>query len=175
MPIPRPLAYVAATVPAPDNIFTKPYPRNIDDCDFPQIVEIERWSFGPNFWAADAFRSALRKGTGGVETFGDVLILGTQRYGYIVYETDRSEITILRMAVHPAFQRRKIGRDMIDRLQGRMLRENRKTIVVHVHERWVDAQLFFRACGFRWDATLKGFHAGNDCREDAYALVWRRA
>jgi hypothetical protein len=48
---------------AESTVATTPYPREITAADFPQIVDIESFIFGPDKWTATRFRQLLLNAT----------------------------------------------------------------------------------------------------------------
>jgi len=67
---------------------------------------------------------------------------------YVVYELHRRHVEILKLAVHRDYRREGIGTVIIDRLKSKLCEQRRNRLSTLVGERSLDAQLFFRACGF---------------------------
>jgi ribosomal-protein-alanine N-acetyltransferase len=61
-----------------------------------------------------------------------------------------------------------VGRQMLEKLMGKLHPERRKCIMLEVRETNLAAQLFFRRFGFRAIRVLRGFY--DDSAEDAYLM-----
>jgi ribosomal protein S18 acetylase RimI-like enzyme len=68
--------------------------------------------------------------------------------GYLFFRLEDRAIHLVRMGVDPADRRRGVGRGLIAFAQG-YLSKKRRDLIVDVHERDLQAQLFLRACGIR--------------------------
>ena len=74
-----------------------------------------------------------------IEDRGDI-------FGYAVYRQYKHKVEIIQIATCPV--REGYGRDLIELIASRMTKDRRR-IEVHVSEWNLDAQLFFKAMGFR--------------------------
>jgi ribosomal-protein-alanine N-acetyltransferase len=67
-------------------------------------------------------------------------------------------------------RRRGIGRQMIDKLLGKLSSQRRTRITLEVRETNLAAQLFFRQNGFKATSVLHDFY--DDSPEDAYLMQY---
>lgn len=131
--------------------------------DLDRVMAIERASF--EFpWTQKQLVGCLKQRN----IVGRVAELDDAVVGFMVYELTRRRITVLNLAVDPAERRRGVGRRMVGKLAGMLKIGCRNRITLVVRESNVPAQLFFRACGFRAVAILRGFY--DDTPEDAYEM-----
>ena len=87
---------------------------------------------------------------------------------FMIYELHRTRLHVLNFAVRRSHRRLGIGRQMVDRLIGKLSPERRDRILLEVRERNLPAQLFFRDSGFMAVSVLKDFY--QDSTEDAYQM-----
>jgi ribosomal protein S18 acetylase RimI-like enzyme len=90
---------------------------------------------------------------------GSVAVLDETPVGYCIYAWDKRAWTIHRLAVHPDFQRRGIGKLLVGRLVEKLDQRFCKTrdCIEHVIADWnLSGQLFLQKCGFRGIAVLRG-------------------
>ena len=112
--------------------------------------------------AAESIRqSLLNAGADHAEHDGRVV-------GFMIYELHKTRLHILNFAVHPDFQRRQVGGQMMQKLVGKLSQQRRSRIVLEVRETNLAAQLFFREGGFRAVSVLRDFY--DDTTEDAYLM-----
>lgn len=147
---------------------TMPYVRWAIRRDFAEILEIERLCF--EFpWSEEDFIRCLRQKF----CIGMVAELHGHIVGFMVYEIHRTRIHLLNLAVMPAFQRRGVGAAMIAKLVQKLSPKRRTRIITETRESNLDAQLFFKALGFRAGSVLSDFY--DDTTEDAYLFQYRVA
>lgn len=136
--------------------------------DMPEVMEIEGRSF--EFpWAEDDFIRCLRQRN----CIGMVAELDERVVGFVIYEHHKSRIYILNLAVHPAFRRLGVGTAAVQKLAGKLSAQRRNRVVLRVRETNLDAQRFFRACGFLATGIDRGHY--DDTTEDAYRFEFRCA
>jgi len=115
--------------------------RNLLRGDLDRVMQIERSCFFIP-WN----RATMIHKLAGRRIIAQVATLGRDDpIAYLICDVLPAEIEIKNMAVDPHYQRLGIGRAIIDRL----IAKKRPRIVAAVWERNVEAQLFFRAMGFR--------------------------
>lgn len=85
---------------------------------------------------------------------------------YMLYELHHDGLELDNMAVDPHFQREGYGWQMIDKLRDKLSQQRRTWITVKVREGNLEAQLFFKAMGFRCVDVLPAPYEVTD--EDAY-------
>jgi ribosomal-protein-alanine N-acetyltransferase len=134
--------------------------------DMPEIIAIESRSF--EFpWCEDDFVRCLRQRN----CIGMVAEQGERVVGFMIYELHKTRLHVLNFAVHPDHQRRGVGRQMIEKLMGKLTHQRRTRILLEVRERNLPAQLFFRSLGFLAISVLRDFY--DDTVEDAYLMEYR--
>lgn len=119
--------------------------------DFQEVLEIEASSFGTP-WTEDDFLRCLKQRN----CIGMVAETADRVLGFMVYELHKSRINIANFAVHPAFRRQSIGRQMIAKLEGKLSFNRRNAMTVTVNESNLDALLFFKRLGFLATDVLRG-------------------
>lgn len=145
--------------------------------DLAEVLQIENALFCDQSWTEEDFVRVLRlrycigmvaetKPTKGSSKSGDVI-------GYMIYELHRKRLHLLNFAVDPGYQRRGVGRQMMEKLKAKLSNRRRQRIMAEVRETNVDAQLFFRAMKFRCIATLRGFYEQHGCSDDALLFQHR--
>lgn len=151
--------------------------------DIDQIRDIETLCFEYPWSDAD-FRNTLRQrnviamviekpwtcrcGTGGAQGCECVAPLA----GFMVYELHKNFIRLLNFAVRYDDRRQGLGRQMVAKLKGKLKDDRRTRIVTELRESNLDAQLFFKAMGFRCTRTLRNWYA--ETSEDAYEMVYEK-
>lgn len=134
--------------------------------DMAEVLEIEGLSF--EFpWSEDDFLRCLRQRN----CIGMVAEHDDQIAGFMVYELHKTRLHVLNFAVHPLLRRRGVGRQMVDKLAGKLSHQRRSRLLLEVRERNLDAQLFFRDVGFRAISVLHDHY--DDTCEDAYLMEFR--
>lgn len=131
--------------------------------DMPEVMAIERQCF-PEPWTDDDLTTCLRQWN----CIGMVCEHVNAIFGFMFYELHKSQIGILNFAVHPDHQRCGVGRQMIDRLKDKLSQQRRTLLLTQVRELNIDAQLFFRAMGFKATELIRGWYEDSD--EDCYVL-----
>ena len=91
--------------------------------------------------------------------------------GFMIYELHRNRLHILNFAIAPEFRRMSVGRQMIEKLIGKLSHQRRSRILLEVRETNLAALIFFRELGFRAISVLKDFYV--DTTEDAYLMQYR--
>ena len=119
-------------------------------------------------WTSDDFTRCLRQRN----CIGMVAEHDERVAGYMVYELDKTRIHLLNFAVAEDFRRHSVGRQMLDKLMGKLSLQRRTRITLEIRETNLPAQLFFRAMGFRAVTVLRGFY--EDTTEDAYLFQYRK-
>ena len=114
-------------------------------CHLDDLLEIETACSDWNVWQEQDFRRVM---TTEQSEVGRVVSLGRKVVGFVVYELGRDTLTILNVAIHPAYHRFGYGTQLIESLTTAMASQKRSRIVVTVCESNTRAQLFFKAMGF---------------------------
>lgn len=92
--------------------------------------------------------------------------------GFMVYELHKSRLHLINFAVAPEFRRCGVGTQLVQKLIGKLHAARRTKILVEVSERNLDAQLFFRALGFRAESILPAFFDDGSEQIDAYLMEY---
>jgi ribosomal-protein-alanine N-acetyltransferase len=132
--------------------------------DLAAVLAIEAAGFDRPWGAADLARAlrGARVAALAAEAAGEVA-------GYVLYAVRGQTVDVLRLAVAPAHRRRGVGRQLLDRLEARLAPSGPLRLVAEVHERWLDAQSFLRACGCRAVAVRRA--ADPDTGDDLYVFT----
>lgn len=136
--------------------------------DMPEVNGIEQSSFEFPWTEKDFFR-CLR----GRNCIGMVAEHDEQVVGFMIYELHNNQLHILNFAVRPDYRRRNVGRQMVEKLIGKLSQQRRNRIVLEVRETNLAAQLFFQKLGFKAISVLRDYY--DDTVEDAYVMHYRFA
>lgn len=134
--------------------------------DMPEVLDIESMCFEYG-WTEDDFLACLRQ----QNCIGMVAEHEHRIVGFMVYELHKHRLHVLNFAVLPSVQGCGVGAAMVQRLFDKLSMLRRSEISTLVRERNLDAQLFFRAQGFRCVGTLRDEY--EDTGEDAYSFLFR--
>lgn len=136
--------------------------------DLDSVVAIDKDLFDCS-WTKAEFVLAMKQ----KNTIGMVVVERNEEVvGYMVYEIHRHKIQILNFAVRARSQRLGIGRQMVERLKGRLDFKQREMIVTEVRESNLDAQLFFKSQGFKCTSILHGFYHPEHTTDAAYEMIF---
>ncbi len=134
--------------------------------DMPEVLAIEKAGF--EFpWSEEEFVRCLRQRN----CIGMVAESDDEIVGFMIYELHKNRLHVLNFAVHPDYRRQGVGRQMLQKLVGKLSSQRRNRIMLEVRETNLPAQLFFRELGFRAVAVLREFY--DDSPEDAYLMQYR--
>ena len=135
--------------------------------DMPDVLDIEQESF--EFpWLEDDFIRCLRQRN----CIGMVAEHGERVVGFMIYELHKNRLHILNFAVAQGARYRGIGRQMAQKLVGKLSSQRRTRITLEVRETNLPAQLFFKSVGFRATSVLRAYY--EDSPEDAYLMEYRQ-
>jgi ribosomal-protein-alanine N-acetyltransferase len=133
--------------------------------DMPEVLGIERESF--EFpWFEEEFVRSLRQRN----CIGMVAEHGERVVGFMIYELHKTRLHVLNFAVAADVRRRGVGRQMAEKLVGKLSSQRRVRITLEVRETNLPAQVFFRQLGFRAVSVLHDFY--EDSPEDAYLMQY---
>src|SRR5215468_8125343 len=133
--------------------------------DMPEVLLTEQDSFEYS-WTEEDFLRCLRQRN----CIGMVAEQGERVVGFMIYELHKARLHILNFAVHPRFRRLGVGGQMVSKLIGKLSSHRRTRITLEVRETNLQAQLFFKAQGFRGTRVLRNFY--EDSGEDAYLMQY---
>lgn len=134
--------------------------------DLQEVLDIERGSFEFPWNEEDFVRCCRQRNCIMMVAERDELIVG-----YMVYELHARRLHVLNFAVDPECRRLGVGRQMVEKLLGKLGAQKRIAITLEVRERNLPAQLFFQAFGFKAEEVLAGWYEDSD--EDAYLFRYR--
>jgi ribosomal-protein-alanine N-acetyltransferase len=136
--------------------------------DMAEVLDIERVSFEFPWFEEDFIRCLRQR-----NCIGMVAEHGERVVGFMIYELHKTRLHILNFAVAPEFRRRGVGRQMIEKLVGKLSSQRRTRITLEVRETNLPAQLFFKSALFRAVTVLRAYY--EDSPEDAYLMQFRHA
>ncbi len=133
--------------------------------DMPEVLGIERGSF-EHSWSEEDFIRCLRQRncTGMVAEHDEKVV------GFMIYELHKDRLLLLNIAVDPNARRSTVGKQMIEKLKGKLHPERRKKAVVYVRESNLAAQSFFKSQGYHATSVVRDFY--DDVNEDAYVFEY---
>jgi len=134
--------------------------------DMPEVLDIERGSFEFPWFEEDFIRCLRQR-----NCIGMVAEHGERVVGFMIYELHKTRLHILNFAVAPEFRRRGVGKQMIEKLIGKLSSQRRTRITLEVRETNLPAQLFFKSASFRAVTVLRAYY--EDSPEDAYLMQFR--
>ena len=134
--------------------------------DMPEVLRIEQTSHDYP-WCEEDFLRCLRQRN----CIGKVAEQGEKIVGFMIYELHKTKYHFLNFAVHPDFRRHGVGTQMIEKKVSTLSSGHKNKILIEIRETNLDAQLFFRSCGFR--ATGVSRESYSDTGEDAYIMEYR--
>jgi ribosomal-protein-alanine N-acetyltransferase len=149
--------------------------RHFLDRDFDEVLAIEDSSF--EFpWTKKEFLDCLRtpkshkifpKCVGLIAESNELVV------GYLIYKELNKAFKVLNVAVQESQRRLGVLTQMMNRLSLIATRKNKERIVLEVRETNLQAQIAFRAYGFKATKVLKHRYDDTETTEDAYKMVFR--
>lgn len=139
--------------------------------DMKEVEEIEQLMFQYP-WSTDEFIRCLRQrnviGLVATDRQGDDVL------GYCIYDLMPNRLVLLNFAVHPSCLRRGVGRQIVEKMATKLAPTRRSSLEIMVRETNIEAQLFFRALGFKAIRTLsKPYDLEDNCDDDAIVMEYR--
>ncbi|WP_238476619.1 ribosomal protein S18-alanine N-acetyltransferase [Bythopirellula goksoeyrii] len=136
--------------------------------DMPEVLSIERESFEFPWFEEDFIRCLRQR-----NCIGMVAEQGERVVGFMIYELHKTRLHILNFAVADSMRMRGVGRQMAEKLEGKLSSQRRTRITLEVRETNLAAQLFFKQVGFRATNVLRSYY--EDSPEDAYVMQYHCA
>lgn len=122
------------------------------DHDVETLVAIERLCFdGP--WLAHDFGAFFSS----VKHLGFAAVRDERLLGYALVELLPVRLQLVRIAVHPRYWGKGVGRHLLRQIKSGLRSANRGKILSEVDERNVHAHLFLKKCGFRAVGAIDAF------------------
>lgn len=142
--------------------------RRMTSADTLWAARVEALSF-PRPWTAGEFEKVLRMKNAVGLVAEDARL---RPLGFCLYATHPTSVQLLNLAVDPRARRAGVGRQIVAYLAARVLPQVPQMIgaTARVSEWNLRAQVFYRACGWRWEKTFPGYYGVGD---DAYLMVYR--
>ncbi len=134
--------------------------------DMPEVLAIENGSF-EFAWSEDDFIRCLRQRN----CIGMVAEYDERVVGFMIYELHKDQLHVLNFAVRPDVRRRGVGRQMVEKLIGKLSQQRRNRVLLEIRETNLAAQVFFRNLGFMATSVLRDYY--DDTTEDAYVMQYR--
>lgn len=124
------------------------------------MVEVEQLCFDAP-WTGREFAAYVRRdGASGL-----VALQGRTLVGYVLFESRRKRTAVDNLAVHPDHRRQRVATRLLGSLLPQLHNAGIRRVTAAVREDNLEAQLFFRANGFRAHVLRNYFH---EPEEDAY-------
>jgi ribosomal-protein-alanine N-acetyltransferase len=134
--------------------------------DMPEVLQIENNCFEFPWFEEDFIRCLRQR-----NCIGMVAEHGERVVGFMIYELHKSRLHILNFAVGKNMRLRGVGRQMAEKLVGKLSSQRRTRISLEVRETNLPAQMFFKHVGFRATSVLRSYY--EDSPEDAYVMQFR--
>jgi ribosomal-protein-alanine N-acetyltransferase len=134
--------------------------------DMSEVLDIERESFEFPWYEEDFIRCLRQR-----NCIGMVAEHGEQVVGFMIYELHKTRLHILNFAVADSSRHRDVGRQMAEKLIGKLSSQRRSRITLEVRETNLPAQMFFKNVGFKATSVLRAYY--EDSPEDAYLMQFR--
>lgn len=132
----------------------------------PEVIRIEEESFlFP--WTEEELRFCLRHRN----ITGRVALKNNRVAGFMIYETLRRRLSIASLAVDPDERGEKVGSRLVQELTYKVWCGFALGISLHVRERNVAAQCFFRSQGMIATEQIRNHYEDTD--EDAYVMEYQ--
>lgn len=133
--------------------------------DMPEVLAIEHAGFEYP-WCEEEFLRVLRQRN----CIGMVAEVGERVVGFMIYELHKNRLNVLDFAVQPDHRRTGVGRQMVDKLVGKLSNHRRTKILLHLRETNLPAQLFFRDQNFRAVEVVREHF--QDTGEDSFLMQY---
>lgn len=136
--------------------------------DVTQVIEVEVGCFGGDGYSERDIENLM--GQHEPKTIGLVACLGDDIVGYSIYQTVGTDLSVVSIAVHPEYQRKGIGTQLIAKIYANFWKKHDRLTAV-VNEHFTGAHMFFSKVGFIAAGVLRGYFAM--AGEDGYEFVLR--
>jgi len=133
--------------------------------DMQEVLQIEEDNF-TSPWTEEEFLNVLGKRS----CIGMIYEKDNKILGFIIYELCKSKLRILSIAVHIDHHRQGIGKQLIEKIIGKLSSDRRTKLNCKVRESNLAAQLFLRRMGFKATRVMRNYY--EDHSEDAYCMQY---
>lgn len=134
--------------------------------DMPEVMLIEQRSHTYAWTEAEMLTALHRRGATGI-----VCEIGAIVVGFMIFERVGESFELLNLAVLPEMRRRRIGSEMLVRIKKKMNDQQVTSVVAHVTDENLPAQLCLRKNKFLATRIIKDHWKGY--QNDAYEMVYR--
>jgi ribosomal-protein-alanine N-acetyltransferase len=138
--------------------------RPLAEADLDRVMEIELAAY-PHPWTRGIFADCLRVG---YECWG--LQTGATLVGYCVLTHAANEAHLLNLCVAPSWQRRGLGRILMEHVVRVSLAHRCESIFLEVRPSNGDAIRLYQRSGFTVIGERPGYYSNGDGREDAIVM-----
>ena len=125
--------------------------------DLVDVTDIARRAGALGLVEADFLRHARMR-----DVVMYVSVRGGRILGFMSIRLRSKEVEILNMAVHPDFQRHRVGTQMVEHVLKKLHPGRRNVVLTSVPERDLSTQLFLKRNGFLATSTNRGDYGVDD-------------
>lgn len=144
------------------------------DRDISALAELDNIAFEEHAYSRRWY--AIRLISDGAENYQAYVarrMSDRKALGFCFLELDGDVIHIKKIGVSPIYRRTGVGKALL--LQAIVEKPHFvNTIVTHVPEEILGAQLFFKSFGFKWERTKPDAFPKRECTA-AYVMVWKES
>jgi len=134
--------------------------------DMPEVLQAENLSFEFAWCEEDFFRCLRQR-----NCIGMVAEHGEKVVAFMIYELHKHKLHFLNFAVHPAWRRQGVGKQMVDKIISKLSTHRRVRVTLEIRETNLSAQMFFNKQEFRATRVIRAFY--EDSGEDAFLMEYR--
>lgn len=135
--------------------------------DMLDVVNIEAGAFSKDRWEEPDFLVELRQRNciGMVAEHGETVV------GFMMYELHKTYLKLINFAVDPRWWRLGVGRQMIEKLIGKLSSHRRVRITADISELNMVGLVFFRSLGFKASRII--YEGWRSSGRDAYRMEYK--
>ncbi len=137
--------------------------------DMPSVMAIENASFDYPNSEAEIIKLLRRRDCIGMvaEDANDLIV------GFMIYSLNQRFILLESFAVNPVYRLSGVGRQMVDKLAGKLAFQRRNRIDLVVSETNLGALNFFKKLGFRATSIIDKPYQQHGCDYDGIAMQFK--
>ncbi|MDD5065963.1 MAG: ribosomal protein S18-alanine N-acetyltransferase [bacterium] len=135
----------------------------LSEKDLPEVCRMEELVFPGSAWTNDMFRDEIRKPSSCSLLLRQEGVL----IGYLVADTVKPELSLLKIAVHPDHRRKGFGSMLLSRLADQSRKEGFTKIFLEVRVSNSAARRIYQRSGFTVAGIRKSYYPDN---EDALVM-----
>ena len=137
--------------------------------DWPQVISIYNAAFHPNEWTEDEVALLTRQRN--LVSYVATNPRTDRVLGFMIYEWYKSRLHLLTIATSDKDRGIGVGRTLLNKAKYKCEQHGRPRVTLYVPEQLLDAQLFFRACGFK--AVTVMHDLSDEDEAVSYAFEWK--